>query len=280
MNKSTRLSYGNDIVLARSDKLMIVTNQWQGRAHVMVRSLRELEHEIDKNLDNFPDSLKHSFWEMVQNLVAEMRVPCILCHHFGTWRSADHFHVHICMQKESFAKFTAAKSGKPESYQAIVEKIMNKEKFLMERHLNEFKAKEIQELRKNPPAIDENNLAGETWGDFDIELDPVYPWVKFVPQEPQVFPRDPNEVRAKLEEYRTDAFAAMHGFAVEHKFTGYRIWLKLAGDAIGWNKGRAPEKPIYGIISVYTPEYYALRKDGMEWLNRYEQAAPDLLAIL
>ena len=100
-------------------------------------------------------------------------------------------------------------------------------------------------------------------GDFDIEVDPVYPWVKFIPKEP---------VAEASAEYRHMAFLQMHEFIDAHKLTGAQIWIRLEGDPFEWNKDRAPDRQIYGIVVCFIKEHYGLRSDGAEWLSRYESA--------
>ena len=244
----------------------------------MIRTHRDAE-DTTNNLNNFPLEMKQEFWHLCQKVVADCRIPSILCHHFGEWRSAGHFHVHIVTKKTDFAKYTASKVSDA-GYDAILAKLESKEKFLIKRHLNEFKAPEVADLKKNPPERDERNFCSGEWKDFRVELDPVYPWVKFIPKEAQVFSSDQREIQKQLETYREQAFSQMCEFAEHHKLKGYRIWLKLAGDAFNWNAHRDAANRVYGVISVHTPEYYAMNPNAEEWLSRYEKAEYDVLATV
>ena len=279
MSKRGVLDYRNDCILFESTNFIALTNAFQGRSHFMIRTQRD-NTSLSNDLDDFSDDVKQEFWHLVQKVVADSKVPSLLCHHFGTWRSADHFHVHLVTRKEDFAKYTASKV-KNGDYQQIMNKLDSKEGFLIKRHLEEFKRTEIADIRKNPPKLIAEKKCPDEWGDFKVELDEVYPWVKFIPKTPQVFSRDTRVVLEELRKYRDEAFTQMHMFASAWELTGFRIWLKLAGDTFNWNAGRDPNNRVYGIISVYTPEYYAMWKSeeaAEEWLNRYEAAKYDILA--
>ena len=209
------LDYRNDCVLFETTHFMALTNAFQGRAHIMIRTHRDAE-DTNNNLNNFPLEVKREFWHLCQKVVADSRIPSLLCHHFGEWRSAGHFHVHIVTRKADFTKYTESKV-KDARRDAILAKLDSKERFLIKRHLNEFKAPEVAALKKDPPQRDEQNFCSGEWKDFRVELDPVYPWVKFIPKEPQVFSSDQREIQKQLETYREQAFSQMCEFAEHHK---------------------------------------------------------------
>jgi hypothetical protein len=56
--------------------------------------------------------------------------------------------------------------------------------------------------------------------------------------------------------------------------------VKLAGDTFMLNEHRRPDDRIYGILSVFTPEFYEMHPDAENWLSRYETAPPDPLATI
>lgn len=272
------LDYKDDIILFKSQHFLALTNKIQGRAHIIIRSHRDSRDAYGNILEEFPDPVKHEFWKMAQEVVDDARTCSTLCHHFGEWRSADHFHVHVVTGKDAFAKYTASKGGSHRDFEMIRSKLDAKEAQLIRRHLEEFKRTEVEDLERCPPVRDDQKFCPLEWGDFRLELDPVYPRVLFIPLTPQTYPRDPRAIPAIRENYRSVAFSHMVAFARANQLSGFRVWVKLSGDTFRWNEGRAPDNLIYGAVSIHTPEYYAMNPDAPAWLERYKVAQYDVLA--
>ena len=218
------LNYKDDIQLFESQHFISVTNSFQKRSHLIIRSRRDLEDKIPNILEELNDQMKDEFWHMVQQIVADVQRPAMLCHHFGNWRSAPHFHIHIFLQKRDFAKYTAFKENHPEKEKQIIDLISEKNKFLVERHLNEFKKPEIEELKKNPIHFEPHNLENE-YMEYKIELDKEYPWVKFIPKVQPKYSRDPHQIQKELRENRQNCFSAMYRFAKEKNFKGVLFFI-------------------------------------------------------
>jgi diadenosine tetraphosphate (Ap4A) HIT family hydrolase len=218
--KREGLDYAEDCVLFKSEQLIALTNAKQGRCHFIIRCGRNAPPAFPNDLEDFPPDVKHLFWHLVQQLVAECRFGCVLCHHYGDWRSAPHFHVHVIAQKQDFAKYTEAKVGRSITTEQILKAINQTEVVLVKRHLEKFKRNELMELRNIVPVLNESNFAELELDGFRIELDPTYPWVKFIPKIPFVYSQDRHEVLTELETNRRNAFSTMHKFAMTHKLTG------------------------------------------------------------
>lgn len=275
-----QLSYANDVTLQESQHFIALVNAMQGRSHLIVREPKSPSTEISNDLGKFDNTLQSEFWHLIQKLVSSVRIPCWLCHHYGGWRSAPHFHVHIVTSKSKFAEFASKKTDPPTDPAKIIAKIESTEERLVQRHLTQFKKDDIQQLLENKPEIDEDDFALTELNNFNIELDPVYPWVKFVPKEPLQFSKDQLQVVQELENYRKDCYETMHQFSEIFRLTDFRIWLKLAGDPLEMNKNRDSNNQIYGIITVFTPDYYKMNPNGEAWLQRYKEAKPDILACI
>jgi diadenosine tetraphosphate (Ap4A) HIT family hydrolase len=146
-----RFDYRNDCKLYTSKHFLVIANGNQGRSHFMIRAQRDAPANFPNSLNHLPDDIKIEFWHLVQRLIAEARFPAVICHHFGRWRSADHFHLHIVTGRTDFANFTAGKMTPPGNVPSILEQIARKETALIEGHLNQFKGPEIDAIQQSPP---------------------------------------------------------------------------------------------------------------------------------
>ncbi|OHT06589.1 hypothetical protein TRFO_25332 [Tritrichomonas foetus] len=215
--RQPRLDYKNDTILFESEHFISIANPFQKRAHLIIRAKRDADKSFQNNLEDFDDPLKDEFWHIVQQTVAETKKPSMICHHFGGWRSADHFHVHIVLKKRDFADYVSKRTNHPENEQKIIDLISQKSEQLVNRHLNEFKAQEIKDLKSSLEAnrnkFTHEKFEDDEFGGFRIELDRDYPWIKFIPVEQPQYSRDPKEVQKQLKEYRQKCFSAMFLFA-------------------------------------------------------------------
>lgn len=221
MNKRGVLQYSEDYILFESEHFISIVNAKQKRAHIIVRSKRELPADaISNNLEYFSEENKREFWHLVQKVVADARVPSYLCHHFGKWRSADHFHVHIVCNKNDFGNYVERKTQI--SSESVVKMINDKEKYLIRRHINEFKMPEIKEIREKyiNMTVGDEEIAPSEWGGYRVELDSTYPLIKFIPKSPIKYSKDPREIQKELEYYRNDCFSKMFTLADHYKFEG------------------------------------------------------------
>jgi hypothetical protein len=189
----------------------------------MIRAQRDAPANFPNILNHLPDDIKIEFWHLVQRLVADARFPAVICHHFGRWRSADHFHLHIVTRRTDFANFTAGKMTPPGNVPSILEQIARKETALIERHLNQFKGPEIDAIRQSPPLRKAKHFAPSEWGDFRIELHPTFPWVLFIPKVPFVYSKDAARVPVELMANRSDAFNAIFLFAQQYELSDVRL---------------------------------------------------------
>ena len=225
--KKNTLQYSEDCLLFESEHLIAVANAYQGRAHIIIRTRREIQNDvISNNLEDFNEENKQEFWHIVQQVVAEAKIPIVLCHHFGGWRSADHFHVHLVCKKTDFAKYVSYKTKVDQNQ--ILQKLESKEKFLIDRHLNEFKKEDIKYLEDNLPDLDPENYAPKEWGDYNVELDSVYPRIKFIPKQVQVFSANPKQIQSELSKYRSDCFTAMFTLAEELGFENVFLFSNIS----------------------------------------------------
>jgi hypothetical protein len=183
----------------------------------MVRAQRDAPASFPNILNHLSDDVKLEFWHLVQRLVAEARFPAVICHHFGRWRSADHFHLHIVTRRTDFAHFTASKMTPPGNAHQIIDQITRKEAALVERHINDFKTPEIAAIRQSPPPRKAKYFAPSEWGDFRVELHATFPWVLFVPKVPFVYSRDAARVPHELMVNRSAAFDVIFLFAEQYE---------------------------------------------------------------
>lgn len=211
-----QLNYRKDILLFDSEHFIAVANQFQKRSHLIIRAARNQENSISNILENFGIQLATEFWHIVQQVVADTKKPSMLCHHFGEWRSAKHFHVHIVMNKRDFADYVAKKAGNQGDIPTIIQLISDQSQKLVNRHLTEFKAPEIEQIKNTRPETfgDDHQFLNE-YGDYRVELDRDYPWIKFIPKVPLTYSSDPKEIQNQLRRYRQDCFSTMYIYAQE-----------------------------------------------------------------
>lgn len=215
--KQSRLDYKNDIQLFESTHFIGIANQYQRRSHLIIRARRELEDSISNNLEDFDKDTKTEFWHMVQQVVADTKKPSMLCHHYGGWRSASHFHVHIVLTKRDFAEYVAKKANNQDNLQHIIDLISKKSEQLVKRHLEEYKRPEIDEIKNDrPDEFDEDHEPfKDEYGEYRVELDRDYPWIKFIRKVPPEYSKDQREVPAQLQHYRQECFSTMYSYATE-----------------------------------------------------------------
>lgn len=216
-NRQQRLDYKNDIQLFESTHFIAVANQYQRRSHLIIRARREMEDSVSNNLEDFDDETKTEFWHMVQQIVADTKKPSMLCHHYGGWRSANHFHVHIVFQKRDFAEYVARKANNMDDLQHIIDLISKKSEQLVKRHLEEFKKPEVEEIKNDrPDEFDEDHVPfKDEYGEYRVELDNEYPWIKFIRKVQPKYSSDQREVIAQLQKYRQECFSTMYSYATE-----------------------------------------------------------------
>ncbi|KAH0793297.1 hypothetical protein GPJ56_002785 [Histomonas meleagridis] len=226
--KRNVLNYNDDCILFESEHFIAIANAYQGRAHIIIRTRREIPIDaISNNLEDFNDENKQEFWHIVQQVVAEAQIPIVLCHHFGGWRSADHFHVHLVCKHSGFAKYVSYKT-KVEQNQ-ILQKLESTEKYLTNRHMNKFKKDDIKCLEENLPELDPDNFAPKEWGDYKVELDSVYPRIKFIPKQVQVFSTNNNkQIQIELTKYRSECFTAMITLAEQLGFENVYLFSNIS----------------------------------------------------
>lgn len=217
VRKQANLNYKDDIQLFESKHFISVANQYQKRSHIIIRARRDMEKSIPNILEDFDDDMKTEFWHMVQQVVADTQKPSMLCHHFGGWRSADHFHVHIVLKKREFAEYVAKKANNMDNLQQIIDLISNKSEQLVRRHLEEFKKPEIEEIKKNgPERFDEEHVEfSDDFDEYRVELDKEYPWIKFIRKVPPKYSQDQREIPGQLQHYRQECFSRMYLYATE-----------------------------------------------------------------
>lgn len=217
VQKRARLDYKDDIQIFESTHFIGVANQFQRRSHLIIRARRELENSISKNLEDFDSDMKTEFWHMVQQFVADTKKPSMLCHHYGEWRSAPHFHVHIVLKKRDFAEYAANKANNKDNLQQIIDLISKKSEQLVRRHLEEYKRPEIEEIKNDrPDEFDEDHPQfRDEYGEYRVELDKEYPWIKFIRKVPPKYSQDPREIPVQLQHYRQECFSTMYKYANE-----------------------------------------------------------------
>ena len=264
--KHRRLDYKNDIILSNQAHFIALVNPFQGRAHLIIRSRTDITPDYENDLSTFNRELKNEFWFIVQQMAARLACPSVLCHHFGNFRSADHFHVHLVIKPRDFANFVCQKMENPENPQNIADQIEHKCQYLIKRHM-EYKKEELETISKM--TVTNDNLCETEWGDYRIEIHDYYPRINFIPKKPIMYAQDKNEVIAQLQQLRENVFQAMTDFAKHHKFTAYRTWQKISGDVFYWNLGRDPSNLIFGVLQPYAPELYAIHPNRDVWLQNW-----------
>ena len=268
--KKRRLDYNNDIILSNQKHFIALINPYQQRSHLIIRNKPGITPDYSNDLSTFTRELKDEFWYIVQEMAHRLQCPCLLCHHFGNFRSADHFHVHIVVNSANFAKFAVSKMEKPENPKIIQDQIERKCQYLIKRSL-EYKKGEIEEIMKYKESHPTNeSTCEEEWGDWIIEIHNYLPRINFIPKQPILYYKEPEKVIPQLQQLRESVFDAMTSFAKKHNFTAYRTWQKLSGDVFYWNNGRDPSRLIFGVLQPYPPELYAIHPDRDEWFQRWQ----------
>lgn len=267
---SKRLNYDNDIILSKLEHFIGLINPYQGRSHLIIRSRTDIEPDHGNNLFDFDRPHKNEFWFLVQQIVYQLQCPCLLCHHFGNFRSADHFHVHIVVKSKDFAAFASKKMEGKEVPQVIEDQIEKKCQILIKKHF-QYKEEELSNIEMIKPKSE--NLCEKEWDDYILELHEFYPRISFIPKQPILYEKDPERVFTQLQILREKVFKAMVSFARHHKFSAYRTWQKLSGDLFNINFGRPPNALIFGILQPFAPEYYAIHPNRDVWLENWKKCA-------
>jgi len=264
-----RLSYNDDIILFETAHFISIINHNQGRSHLIIRSKREIEKDFPFDLYTFNIDFQDEFWYLVQKTVAKSQIPTFLCHHFGEWRSADHFHVHLVVNNAQFAKFVAKESPKPIDEANVISKINKKSEYLVIRQMK-FQNEELEVIR-NMKITSEDQFPTE-WEDYYIEIHPYFSRVSFIPKAPLMYSQDSKVVNEQLKTYRTNVFKAMRAFADKYGLKNYRTWQKLSGDPFYINHERPTDRLIYGLIQVSPIDFFRLHSNREEWLENWKKA--------
>ena len=265
--KDNRLNYQNDIIIIERPHFFGLINANQGRSHLIIRSRRDITPDFSNDLSTFSRPLKDEFWFIVQYMVAKINCPCLLCHHFGDFRSADHFHVHIVVKPADFARYAVRCMGGGGNANEVAQKIESKCQVLIRKHFG-YKAKELEEIAKMTP--DKFGECETECGDFRLEIHEFFPRISFIPKEPILYETDPKKLIPQLQYLREKVFDAMTSFAKSHKFTAYRTWQKLSGDVFFFNYNRTVDNLIFGVLQPYAPEFYAINPNRTQWLENWK----------
>ncbi|EAY19943.1 hypothetical protein TVAG_401970 [Trichomonas vaginalis G3] len=263
-----RLDYENDIILSKEDHFFALVNPYQGRSHLIIRSRTDIEPDHGNNLFDFDRPHKNEFWYIVQHVVAILQCPCLLCHHFGNFRSADHFHVHVVVKSKDFADFASKKMEGKETPKVIYDQIEKKCQFLIKKHF-QYKEDELHLIETVKPVSDK--LCETEWEDYYVEIHEYFPRINFIPKKPILYEKDPQRLLQQLQYLRESVFKAMVSFARYHNFTGYRTWQKLSGDVFNFNYERPPSSLIFGVLQPYSPELYAIHPNRDVWLENWKK---------
>ena len=261
-----QLNYKDDIILFEKSNMISLINPFQGRVHLIIREKPESEFNGPNNLSQFPRQLLDDFWYLLQQTVADLQAPSMLCHHFGNWRSAEHFHVHIIVNNNDFINYVIKKSTNLIDKNLIDSKFEKKMEFLVERQFG-FKNEEIRIIKEKKPISNKEFL--KEWKDFLIELHPFFSRVNFIPKKPLVYSNIKSEVIVQLNKNRESVLLAMTSFADYYGFKDFRTWQKLSGDCLHLNYQRPNHLHIFGVLQLYPPDYYSIHPNREEWFENW-----------
>lgn len=266
------LDYSNDIVLVKYDSLMGLINERQGRSHIIIRAVKDKEETLTNDLTEFSDSLKNEFWHIVEKIQYDFRYDMMLSHHFGFFRSANHFHVHLLVHKNDFGQYCTRKNTSSSlSSDDIAKHIEKRCRKLMERYC-EYKVSDYKEIEAKKP--DNPKKCPSEYKGYRIEIHPYFARINFFNMKPYEYSEDDNVLRKQIQNYRQEIVDVMVSFAKEYGFTGYRTWQNIKGDLFLINsKYQNKREKIRGFLQVHAPDLYAIHPNPDVWFKYW--AKPD-----